>query len=134
LYTRRREHIAKRNHALCNEINVCVNCSKICINNKFIQVIKWAEEYEEIEYARSGFVTSESLELPEGSLPQFDHSMEPQLRRLGMPTSLQKGIITLIKPFKVCQKGDVLTPEQAQILVHILYSLDKSKIFMLITI
>jgi len=94
-----------------------------CVNNEFIQVVKWAEEYEEMEYARSGFVTPESLELFEGPLPQFDHSMEPQLRRLGMPTSLKKGVITLIKPFKVCQKGDVLTPEQAQILVHILYFL-----------
>lgn len=80
--------------------------------------MEWAEEYEEMEYARSGFVTPISLELPEGPLRQFDHSMEPQLRRLGMPTSLQKGVITLIKPFKVCREGDVLTPEQAQILVH----------------
>jgi len=76
-----------------------------------------------MEYARSGFVTPETIELPEGPLPQFQHSMEPQLRQLGMPTSLQKGIITLIKPFRVCQKNDVLTPEQAQILVYILYFL-----------
>jgi len=89
------------------------------INNTFAQIIEWANEYEEMEYARSGFVTPETVELPEGPLPQFQHSMEPQLRQLGMPTSLQKGVITLIKPFKVCQKGDTLTPEQAQILVHI---------------
>lgn len=74
-----------------------------------------------MEYARSGFVTPETVELPEGPLPQFQHSMEPQLRQLGMPTSLQKGVITLIKPFKVCQKNDVLTPEQAQILVCFIF-------------
>lgn len=74
-----------------------------------------------MEYARSGFVTPETVELPKGPLPQFQHSMEPQLRQLGMPTSLQKGVIILIKPFTVCQSGDILTPEQAQILVHILY-------------
>ncbi|XP_012217927.1 mRNA turnover protein 4 homolog [Linepithema humile] len=91
-------------------------CGLLFTNRSKKQVTEWAEEYEEMEYARSGFVTPESLELPEGPLPQFDHSMEPQLRRLGMPTSLQKGVITLIKPFKICQKGDVLTPEQAQIL------------------
>lgn len=72
-----------------------------------------------MEYARSGFVTPETVELSEGPLPQFQHSMEPQLRQLGMPTALQKGVITLIKPYKVCQKGDILTPEQAQILVYI---------------
>jgi mRNA turnover protein 4 len=42
--------------------------------------------------------------------------MEPQLRQLGLPTSLQKGVVTLLKDFRICQKGDVLTPEQARIL------------------
>jgi len=72
-----------------------------------------------MEYARSGFVAPETVELSEGPLPQFQHSMEPQLRQLGMPTSLKKGVITLIKSFTVCKKNEVLTPEQAQILVHI---------------
>lgn len=76
-----------------------------------------------MEYARAGFVAPYSVELPEGPLPQFQHSMEPQLRQLGMPTALQKGVIILIKPYKVCQKGDVLTSEQAQILVSNLYLL-----------
>lgn len=74
-----------------------------------------------MEYARSGFITPETVELPEGPLPLFSHSLEPRLRQLGMPTLLQKGVITLIKPFKVCQAGNPLTPEQAQILVHIFF-------------
>lgn len=82
-------------------------------------MIEWAKEYEDVEYARAGFVSPETVEL-EGPLHQFQHTMEPQLRKLGMPTSLEKGVITLIKPFTVCRKGDVLTPEQAQILVYIL--------------
>lgn len=85
----------------------------------YIQVIKWAKEYEDLEYARAGFISPETVEL-DGSLQQFQHTMEPQLRKLGMPTSLEKGVITLTKPFTVCRKGDVLTPEQAQILVCIL--------------
>ncbi|KYM93965.1 mRNA turnover protein 4 like protein [Cyphomyrmex costatus] len=89
---------------------VCGNYFLIC------EVIEWAESYEEMEYARSGFVTPETVDLPEGPLPQFQHSMEPQLRQLGMPTSLKKGVITLIKPFTVCKKDEALTPEQAQIL------------------
>lgn len=76
-----------------------------------------------MEYARAGFIAPYSIELPEGPLSEFQYSMEPQLRQLGMPTALQKGVITLIKPYKVCQKGDVLTSEQAQILVSILYFL-----------
>ncbi|EFN85263.1 mRNA turnover protein 4-like protein [Harpegnathos saltator] len=91
-------------------------CGLLFTNRSKKQVIEWANGYEELEYARAGFVAPYSIELPEGPLPQFQHSMEPQLRQLGMPTALQKGIITLIKPYKVCQESDVLTSEQTQIL------------------
>ncbi|KAL0109038.1 hypothetical protein PUN28_014259 [Cardiocondyla obscurior] len=101
---------AMKNHSMKGQ------CGLLFTDRPKKQVIEWVNEYEEMEYARSGFVTPETIELPEGPLPQFQHSMEPQLRQLGMPTSLQKGVITLIKPFKVCQAGDTLTPEQAQIL------------------
>ncbi|XP_050456805.1 mRNA turnover protein 4 homolog [Cataglyphis hispanica] len=106
-------------HKLANAIknhSMKGQCGLLFTNRSKKQVVEWAQEYEEREYARSGFVTPETVELPEGPLSQFQHSMEPQLRKLGMPTSLQKGVITLIKPFKVCQKDDILTPEQAQIL------------------
>ncbi|XP_018352383.1 PREDICTED: mRNA turnover protein 4 homolog [Trachymyrmex septentrionalis] len=101
---------AMKNHSMRGQ------CGLLFTNRSKKQVIEWAENYEEMEYARSGFVTPETVELPEGPLPQFQHSMEPQLRQLGMPTSMKKGVITLIKPFTVCKKNEVLTPEQAQIL------------------
>ncbi|XP_018358007.1 PREDICTED: mRNA turnover protein 4 homolog [Trachymyrmex cornetzi] len=101
---------AMKNHSMRGQ------CGLLFTNRSKKQVMEWAENYEEMEYARSGFVAPETVELPEGPLPQFQHSMEPQLRQLGMPTSLKKGIITLIKPFTVCKKNEVLTPEQAQIL------------------
>ena len=45
--------------------------------------------------------------------------MEPQLRKLGLPTTLNRGVITLSQEYTVCTKGSYLTPEQAQILVRI---------------
>ncbi len=45
--------------------------------------------------------------------------MEPQLRQLGMRTSLKKGIVTLDVDYEICKKGDKLTPEQARLLVNI---------------
>ena len=42
--------------------------------------------------------------------------MEPQLRGLGMPTTLKRGVITLLNEYTVCKKGDKLTSEQARIL------------------
>lgn len=79
-------------------------------------VLDWMNNYEEPDYARSGFITTESVVLPEGPLPSFPHSIEPHLRQLGMPTSLQKGVVTLLKEYTVCKKGQTLTPEQARIL------------------
>lgn len=79
------------------------------------------EEYEEVDYARSGFIIDESVTLPEGPMPDFSHSIEPHLRQLGMPTALQKGVVTLLKEYVVCKKGQALTPEQARILVSMIY-------------
>ena len=76
------------------------------------------DEYEEIDYARSGFVVQETIVLSEGPMPDFSHSIEPHLRQLGMPTALQKGMVTLIKEYTVCKEGQTLTPEQARILVN----------------
>lgn len=45
------------------------------------------------------------------------HSMEPQFRKLGMPTSLVKGVPTLQNgDFVVCKKGDKLKVDQAHLL------------------
>jgi len=79
-------------------------------------VIEWAEHYSALEYARSGFVATETVVLPEGPLEDFSHAIEPHLRSLGMPTKLEKGIVTLYKEHTVCVEGKVLTPEQARIL------------------
>lgn len=46
----------------------------------------------------------------------FPHNEEPQLRKLGLTTHMDKGVPTLHNPHKLCQKGKALTPEQAQLL------------------
>ncbi|XP_070505791.1 mRNA turnover protein 4 homolog [Chironomus tepperi] len=79
-------------------------------------VCDWFKDYSTEEFARGGFKAAETVVLPEGPLPDFSHAIEPHLRKLGMPTSLQKGIVTLISEYTVCKKGQTLTPEQAKIL------------------
>lgn len=44
-----------------------------------------------MDYARSGNKAQMDVTLDEGPLEQFPHSMEPQLRQLGLPTALKKG-------------------------------------------
>lgn len=92
-------------------------CGLLFTNRAKSKVLSWMDKYEEDDYARSGFVATETIVLPEGPLPDFSHSIEPHLRQLGMPTALQKGIVTLIKDYEVCKSGQMLTPEQARILV-----------------
>ena len=91
-------------------------CGLLFTNRSKNEVLEWMEEYEEEDYARSGFVTQETITLPEGPMADFPHSIEPHLRQLGMPTALQKGVVTLLKEYTVCKKGQTLTPEQARIL------------------
>merc|ERR1712066_382634 len=58
----------------------------------------------------------ETVVLKEGPLVMFGHSMEPQLRQLGLPVQLVKGVVTMLAEHTVVNEGDVLTSEQARIL------------------
>ncbi|KAK6024018.1 hypothetical protein OSTOST_10181 [Ostertagia ostertagi] len=42
--------------------------------------------------------------------------MEPQLRKLGLPTKLDKGAIVLYQDYDICKEGEPLTAEQAKVL------------------
>jgi len=82
------------------------------------EVVRWFGDYREFDYARSGNSATKDVTIPAGPLATetFSFSMEPQLRQLGLPTELKKGIIHLTEEFSVCKKGDTLTPEQCRIL------------------
>jgi len=82
-----------------------------------LEVVQQALKDSEVpEYARSGFEATEDVTLEEGELPQFAHSMEPYLRKLGMPTKLVAGTVVLLCNYPVCVAGDVINSDQAKIL------------------
>jgi len=80
------------------------------------EVMKYFEDHSESDYLRTGGIAEETVELDAGPLEQFSHAIEPQLRQLGMPTELKKGVINLMQDYTVCKAGDKLTSEQARIL------------------
>lgn len=80
------------------------------------EVQEYFSHFKETDFARAGNKAPMAVKLDEGPLEQFPHSMEPQLRQLGLPTALKKGVVTLLKDHDVCKEGDTLTPEQARIL------------------
>ncbi|XP_052897085.1 mRNA turnover protein 4 homolog isoform X2 [Anopheles moucheti] len=79
-------------------------------------VLEWFDSYQAEEFARGGFRATKTVKLKPGPLEDFSHAIEPHLRSLGMPTKLDRGIVTLYKEYTVCEKGKLLTPEQARIL------------------
>ena len=65
-----------------------------------------------------GAQAAETVTMQAGPLEGMTHTMLEQLRKLGMPVELQKGVLHLTAPFVVCKEGEVLTVDQARILVR----------------
>ena len=88
------------------------------------EVIEWFKDFHQPDFARSGNRASRTVILPAGPVMQhhsdppepFPHNEEPQLRKLGLSTVMRKGVPTLENPHKLCEEGEVLTAEQAQLL------------------
>lgn len=85
--------------------------------SKFVN-FRFFSKYSEPDYARTGNIATEDVSILAGPLTQFQHTMEPELRKLGLHTSLKKGIVTLDVDYTICKKGDKLKPEQARLLVN----------------
>ncbi|GAA97118.1 uncharacterized protein L969DRAFT_91233 [Mixia osmundae IAM 14324] len=85
------------------------------------EVVEYFESYKKSDFARTGNLATETIELPQGPVlmegEPAPHSIEPQLRKAGMPTSLIRGVPTLAGGgFTVCKAGQTLSPEQVQLL------------------
>ncbi|KAG8466953.1 hypothetical protein KFE25_008332 [Diacronema lutheri] len=79
-------------------------------------VVRYFANFAHAEFARAGFVATETRTLPAGPLDTFAHSIEPYLRKLGMPTTLDCGVVTLQKGYTVCTVGEKLSADQAKVL------------------
>ncbi|KAK1924818.1 ribosomal protein [Papiliotrema laurentii] len=90
------------------------------------ETVEWFESWRKPEYARMGAAASRDITLPEGPIltpftepasgDPFPHSMEPQLRALGLSTTLIRGVPSLNNPHVICKKGEKLTSEKCRIL------------------
>ncbi|EMD40105.1 hypothetical protein CERSUDRAFT_132940 [Gelatoporia subvermispora B] len=88
------------------------------------EVLDWFADFQQPDFARSGNRATQTVILPEGPVMQqhstppepFPHNEDPQLRKLGLRTTMKRGVPTLDTPHTVCEKGKKLTSEQAQLL------------------
>ncbi|XP_027210316.2 mRNA turnover protein 4 homolog [Penaeus vannamei] len=91
-------------------------CGLLFTNAEKEEVLEYFETRKYPVSPNSGDIATETIELKAGLLEQFPHCMEPHLRKLGLPTRLQRGIPELLQDFTVCTEGKPLTANQANIL------------------
>ena len=80
------------------------------------------------DFARAGFVPPATIQQPPGRLTELPHTMLDQLRKLGMPVTLDKGVIVLPQAYTLCHAGRALTPEQGRLLKHFGHQLAEFRI------
>eukprot|EP00299_Pterocystis_sp_00344_P007348 c2345_g1_i1.p1 GENE.c2345_g1_i1~~c2345_g1_i1.p1 ORF type:complete len:249 (-),score=59.21 c2345_g1_i1:63-809(-) len=80
-------------------------------------VKKYFDNFQAVDYARAGHNAEISVSLPVGPLSQCSEpSMEPYLRKLGLPTELKNGVVSLRESYDICKEGEPLTVDQAKLL------------------
>ncbi|KAI5300323.1 Kinesin heavy chain [Ascosphaera pollenicola] len=93
-------------------------------------VLSYFENFHPLDFARAGDVAPRSFTIPQGIVyaqggevaPENDqpmsHTIEPQLRKLGVPTRLVKGQVTLEMDggYPVCKAGSTLDSRQTTLL------------------
>jgi mRNA turnover protein 4 len=79
------------------------------------------DKYKVNDYARTGTVAPTTITIekgpvhgPHGGL--MEHTMEPTLRKNGMPTKLNRGVIELLADHVVCTEGEHVSPQGAILL------------------
>lgn len=97
-------------------------------------VLDYFSSFSPVDFARAGVPATRDFTIPAGIVyatagevpPEHDvpmeHSIEPELRRLGVPTRMVRGKVVLGEEsgegegYKVCKEGDVLDSKQTRLL------------------
>jgi mRNA turnover protein 4 len=93
-------------------------CGLLFTDKAPAEVQAFFAEYRPTDYARCGATATETVTLPRGTdaLAKLSHSIEAQLRQLGLPTQLKEGKIHLLGDHTVCTAGKELSSDAAQVL------------------
>mmetsp|Transcript_27321 Transcript_27321/g.43951 ORF Transcript_27321/g.43951 Transcript_27321/m.43951 type:complete len:222 (+) Transcript_27321:19-684(+) len=93
------------------------DCGLLFSNRDEKAVTEFFSEYKQAQFARAGSKATRKFVVSAGEVPgHLPVSMEPQLRRLGLPVRIQKGKLEIAADTTVCEEGAKLTAEQCKIL------------------
>lgn len=104
------------------------NVGLLFTNREPSAIIEYFQNLSKTDFARAGTIATRDFVIPAGVVmstggevaPEEDiamaHSLEPELRKLGMPTSLVKGKIMLQNEYCVCKEGLTLDSRQTRLL------------------
>jgi mRNA turnover protein 4 len=104
------------------------NVGLLFTNREPSAIKEYFNDFSKTDFARAGTVATREFTVPAGMVYSMGgeiaeeddipmaHSLEPELRKLNMPTSLKKGKITLDNAYTVCKEGDVLDSRQTRLL------------------
>lgn len=104
------------------------NVGLLFTNREPNSITEYFSSLSKTDFARAGTVATREFVVPAGIVYSMGgemaaeedvpmtHSLEPELRKLNMPTTLTKGKITLQNPYTVCREGEVLDSRQTRLL------------------
>ncbi|CZR57097.1 probable MRT4-mRNA turnover 4 [Phialocephala subalpina] len=104
------------------------NVGLLCTNREPSAIKEYFNNLAKTDFARAGTAAAREFTVPAGVVMSLGgeidaeadvpmaHSLEPELRKLNMPTTLRKGKITLDNPYTVCKEGEALDSRQTRLL------------------
>ena len=104
------------------------NVGLIFTNREPASITEYFASIAKTDYARAGTEATREFTIPAGVVYSrggdiaaeedvpMAHSLEPELRKLNVPTSLVKGKITLQNEYTVCKEGGALDSRQTRLL------------------
>jgi mRNA turnover protein 4 len=101
---------------------ICTSVGLLFTSRPRSEVEEFFKDFSQPDFARAGFVSPREVVITNEDL--FNHPVtmiDQQFRKQGLPVKIDNGKIVLLdgmKEYRVCKKGETLSPEKCKALVH----------------